>query len=604
MTLRTRLFLSAAPILLLFAAYNSTHLLHREKDQLLGELHARATAMASLLASNSAYAMQTLNDTLLQSNVNSAFLQDDVTFVRIEDATGRVLADGDPSLVGDVAPPSAQDPTTMRVDVPIDMRGRTLGVVHLGLSTLQTQDAIRAAQRQVLFTSLLLTLVVAVLTGVAAHRLTLPLTVVARTADRMAEGHLAARVPVRPARMQPGSPFAWQPAGGVAGDLLPLALNFNRMAERLEGRVRGERDAHIQLTQRVSQLLDFTEGVAGGALDTPPPASKDDELGRLADDFTSLLARLRERVDKEQSFRAALEKSAHELQEAHARLSLADRQKTDFLVVVSHELRTPLTAIKAFAELLLDGVDERETRVEFLAIIQREADRLTRLINNLLDLSRIDAGRMNWRQDRISISRLTRQAADLAAPMAQEKGVRIDVLVADDRELEGDAERLSQALFEVIGNAVNASESGGAVRVYVADTPAAAAAETDVHTRVGLVVEDRGCGLDEAHHVAIFERFWQVTRPTVGRELERPRGSGLGLPLAKAIVTAHSGTITLSSIHPAEGGGTRFMLTLPLRRKELRVQNLLAYAEPYLGRMVESSRWRELLNKLLEPNNG
>jgi signal transduction histidine kinase len=573
-SLRARLFLAAVPVLLLFAAYNAFHLVRRERAQLVDEVRARAQAMADLLASNSAYALQTLNPTLLQSNANSAFLQPDVEYVSIDDPTGRVLASSDPSSIGQTAV-FEEGADILAVRAPIELRGMRLGSVRLGVSTARARVAIAAAGRQVLVTSLLLMLAVAVLTGIAAHRLTLPLSLIAQTADQMAEGWLAARVPLG--------------RRGIRGDLAPLAATFNRMAERLEQRVSGERHAHVMLSQRVSRLLDFTAGVAAGDLDGVAPTFADDDLGRLAADFNSLLARLRGLVAQEQSFREALEKSAHELEEAHARLSLADRQKTDFLVVVSHELRTPLTAVKAFAELLLDGVDDAALRREFLTIIQREAERLTRLINNLLDLSRIDAGRMNWRQDRISPSRLARMAADLARSDAEEKGVRLEVLVADDREIEGDAERLGQALFEVVGNAVHASDPGSAVRIYVADL--------DSDDRVGMVVEDRGCGIDPAHHVAIFERFWQVTRPTRGRELERPRGSGLGLPLAKAIVGAHRGTIVVEAI--ADGPGTRVMITLPLRRP-LRVASLLPFAEPYLGRMVDAARWRDLLNKLLE----
>lgn len=586
MNLRARLFLATLPVLVIFAAYNSLHLVRQERIQLTGEMRERAQSLADLLASNSAYALQTLNSTLLQSNANSAFLQSDVDFVSIEDPRGRVLAHSDPSLVGNLAPePATADAEdVMRVAAPIELRGKRLGMVRLGLSTHGTQVAIVGAQRQMMVTSLLLLVAVLVLTGFAAHHLSLPLSAIARTADQMAEGELAARVPL--GKGGDGD----EP--GIRGDLTPLAVAFNRMAERLERRVRDEREAHVRLSQRVSRLVAFTAAVAAGDLERPAPTVVEDDLGRLADDFNVLLFRLRELIGKEQSYRGALEKSARELQDAHARLSLADRQKTDFLVVVSHELRTPLTAVKAFAELLLDGVDDPQQRTEFLTIICREAERLTRLINNLLDLSRIDAGRMNWRQERISSSRLVRLAVEQASATAHEKGVRLDVLVADEREIEGDSERLGQALYEIAQNAINASESGSAIRLFMTDAPA---------ERVAIAIEDRGCGIEAANHVAIFERFWQVTKPTQGRELERPRGSGLGLPLAKAIVNAHGGSIKVESLYEEEANvGTRFIITLPLRRRSLRLASLLPFAEQTLGHVVDSTRWRDLLNKLLE----
>lgn len=577
MTLRSRLFIAALPVLLLFAAYNSLLLLRRERVQLEEETRARAQATADLLASSSAYAMQTVNPTLLQSNVNSAFLQPDVRQVSVIDTHGLVIACSDPSLNGSPAQPEAAGSETLNVSAPVTLGGRSLGRVDLSLSTRSMLDAVGQARQQVLVTSLLLLLAVSVLTVIAAHRLALPLGIMAVTADQMADGYLSSRVPVG--------------RHGIRGDLEPLGVTFNRMAERLERRVRAERSARALLGQRVARLLEFTTKVSQGDLEQQAHVFADDDLGQLADDFNQILTRLRALLATEQGFRAALEQSTHDLQEAHARLSLSDRQKTDFLVVVSHELRTPLTAVKAFAELLIDGVDDPAMRIEFLTIVQREAERLTRLINNLLDLSRIDAGRMNWRRDRFSLSRLARAALEPAEIVAQERAVRIDLLIADERVIEGDLERLAQALSELMQNAVHASPPDAAVRVSLSDPGSAG--------NVCIVVEDRGCGIDPTHHVAIFERFWQVTKPTRGRELERPRGSGLGLPLAKAIAVAHGGSISVESTGVA-GEVTRFMLVLPLVPLESRVANLLTLAESYLGRTVDSARWRDMLNKLLD----
>lgn len=577
MTLRIRLFLAALPVLLLFAIYNSVLLVRHEEGQLLGEMRERAQAEADLLSSTCAYALQTGHPTMLASNVNSAFLQADVEHVAITDPQGRIRASSDPAEIGLESRSDAQEEGTLTVEAPVSAHGQPLGTVQVTLSTAATRVAIAQARQQVWVTSLLLLLAVTVLTVVAAHRLAAPLGVIAQTADEMAEGYLSSRVPLG--------------RNGIRGELVPLAVTFNRMAERLERRVRGERTARVLLAQRVARLLEFTAGVSRGDLTQQAQVFADDDLGRLTDDFNRLVSRMRALLETEQAFRVALERSARDLRDAHARLSLADRQKTDFLVVVSHELRTPLTAVKAFAELLLDGVDDPQQRTEFLGIIQREAERLTRLINNLLDLSRIDAERMNWRTETVSASRLVRAAVETAASAAHAREVRLDVLVADERLLEGDLDRLAQAIGEVIQNAVQVSAAGEAVRISIAD-----ANDPD---HVGIVVEDRGCGIDPTHHVAIFERFWQVTRPTHGRELERPRGSGLGLPLAKAIVTAHGGSIAVESSTVA-GTPTRFTITLPLRQREDRPARLLSFAESYLGRSVDSSQYRDLLKRLLE----
>ena len=577
MTLRARLFLAALPVLLLFVAYSAFQLLHREQAQMLAETRSRAQALADLLAANSAYALRSTDSTLLQSDVNSTFLQPDVETVWVEDGRGRVLASSDPARAGTASGGASTNPDLLAVEAPVENQGQRLGTVRLALSEAPTRAAIERARQQVLVSSLVLLLAVLVLTVVAAHRLALPMQIVAATADQMADGFLSARVPVG--------------RRGIQGQLAPLALTFNRMAEHIEKQVGDDRAARVLLAQRVARLVEITSAVSQGDLEQRAEVFADDDLGKLADDFNHLLSRMRHLLEKEQGDRVALERSAQALEEVHGRLSLADRQKSDFLVVVSHELRTPLTAIKAFAELLLDGVSDVDLRDEFLGIVQREAERLTRLINTLLDLSRIDAGRMDWRRELFTPSRLARTATNAVMPMALERNIRLDMLVADERPLEGDFERLVGALGELLQNGLQATEAGGGVRVYVADPSSS--------RTVAIVVEDRGCGVDPAHHVAVFERFWQVTRSLEGRERERPRGPGLGLPLARAIAAAHGGTVTVES-SGVPGETTRFTLTLPLSRKGMQAASLTLLTESTLGRSVDSSRWRDMLARLLE----
>jgi signal transduction histidine kinase len=230
----------------------------------------------------------------------------------------------------------------------------------------------------------------------------------------------------------------------------------------------------------------------------------------------------------------------------------AERLKSELLSTVSHELRTPLGAIKGFASGLLhygDRLDEAE-RTESLRSIDHAADRLTELIDNLLDLQRLEAGRLTVVHGMIDLVELATMVVTEMAPRASNH--TLDLVIAPDvPPVMGDARRLRQVLQNLVENAVKYSPDGGRIAVRVQAPPGL----------VELRVEDDGMGIPTDQLHAIFERFHRVDNSAT----RRIGGTGLGLAIVKGLVTAHGGTIHAES--EGEGRGSAFVMTLPTPQK-------------------------------------
>ena len=250
---------------------------------------------------------------------------------------------------------------------------------------------------------------------------------------------------------------------------------------------------------------------------------------------------------------AALE--AEQLRSAAAAAAAAreaERLKSELLSIVSHELRTPLGAIKGFASGLLhygDRLDEAE-RTESLRSIDHAADRLTELIDNLLDLQRLEAGRLTVTYGMVDLAELATMVVTEMAPRAANH--ILDLVIAPDvPPVMGDARRLRQVLQNLVENAVKYSPDGGRIAVRVQAPPGV----------VELRVEDEGVGIPPDQLHAIFERFHRVDNSAT----RRIGGTGLGLAIVKGLVTAHGGTIHAES--EGEGRGSAFVVTLPIPQK-------------------------------------
>jgi len=248
------------------------------------------------------------------------------------------------------------------------------------------------------------------------------------------------------------------------------------------------------------------------------------------------------------------------------RLMEVARMKDDFISSVSHELRTPLTSIKSFAEILLTYADEdAAVRREFLEIINRESQRLSRLINDILDVSRIEAGKLDWREEEIAIGQVAHETAQALEAVIRERTVQLVVGPSDGLPpINGDRDRLAQVFMNLMGNAVKFTPPGGEIRVqFQRDLP---------QGFLRVEVADTGPGIAREELQLIFEKFHQS-----GDTLRsKPSGTGLGLYICRRILTRFGGEIWAES---ELGKGSRFFFTVPTP-ETARVPVVKGTAEP------------------------
>jgi two-component system sensor histidine kinase VicK len=238
-----------------------------------------------------------------------------------------------------------------------------------------------------------------------------------------------------------------------------------------------------------------------------------------------------------------------------------ENMRKEFVANVSHELRTPLTSIKSYAETLLDGaLEDREASERFLNVINSEADRMTRLVKDLLQLSRIENQQMQWFFEAISFTDLVKGAVEKMELEAAGKNQTLECYVLGDiPDIEADYGRVEQVVFNILINAIKYTPEGGAITVYVGR----------MYNEVYMKVADNGIGIPEADLPRIFERFYRVDKAR-SREMG---GTGLGLSIAKEIVEAHSGTISINS---EKGAGTEVTVRLPITQAKAKQAQLEA----------------------------
>jgi Na+/proline symporter/signal transduction histidine kinase len=251
-----------------------------------------------------------------------------------------------------------------------------------------------------------------------------------------------------------------------------------------------------------------------------------------------------------------LEAATAELRAANEQLKELDRMKDDFVSMVTHELRTPLTSIRAFSEILRQDPNvELSQRKKFLDIITKETERLTRLINQVLDLSKIESGRAEWDESRIDMKEVITDTVTGMGQMFEEKGIRVELHLPESApQVPGDVDRIIQVLLNLLSNAVKFCEPGkGRIEI--------ALSETEACLRVD--VRDNGPGVAASDREVIFDKF----RQSGDTLTDRPHGTGLGLPISRHIVEHHGGKLWVES---RPGGGACFSFTLPLQRTPVR----------------------------------
>jgi len=244
-----------------------------------------------------------------------------------------------------------------------------------------------------------------------------------------------------------------------------------------------------------------------------------------------------------------LERTTAELKAANERLKELDRLKDDFISTVTHELKTPLTSVRSLTEILHDHPDlDDARRKEYLQIIVKESERLTRLITQVLNFQKIDSDGLEWHMSRLNLAQIIRDSITASQQLIQENNISLTIDIPDTTpRVDGDHDRLTQVMMNLISNAVKfcGPEDG---RISIA---------LQVHNRtLQVLVRDNGIGIEENAHQEIFEKFKQVENVGQGRS----QGTGLGLAIAKKIIEYHKGRIWVES---KPGHGSTFKFTIP-----------------------------------------
>jgi Na+/proline symporter/signal transduction histidine kinase len=273
-----------------------------------------------------------------------------------------------------------------------------------------------------------------------------------------------------------------------------------------------------------------------------------EEVMNILDEASQVIAYSHQLEEKSRELEAA----TSELRAANERLKELDRMKDDFISTVSHELRTPLTSIRALSEILHDNPDlERPQRVRFLGIVIKESERLTRLINQVLDLAKIESGNAEWHNAELDLREIIEDSLAATSLLFEEKRIKVVTELAPDvPRLHGDRDRLVQVMLNLLSNAVKFCEpERGLVRVTLR--------RDGNWARVD--VTDNGVGISRENQNIVFEKFRQVGDTLT----DKPQGTGLGLPICRQIVHHFGGRLWVES---EPGVGSTFSFTLPVMR--------------------------------------
>ncbi|MEM8893299.1 MAG: ATP-binding protein [Bacteroidota bacterium] len=302
-----------------------------------------------------------------------------------------------------------------------------------------------------------------------------------------------------------------------------------------------------------SRLVNFAERVLAGAIGTGSARImisnivKEDEIS--LEEVYSILKESQQimELNKELTLRSTqLRQAKEQLESANIKLQKLDAQKDDFISTVTHELKTPLTSIRAFSEILFDNNDlTTEERSEFLDTIVKETERMSRLINQVLDLEKLESGEQRIDMEAMSLASVIERAVTVTN--LDERVLQLD-LSENELTVLGDQDRLQQVLLNLISNAVKHTSQKGEISI--------SAREVDGQWQV--CVADNGRGIDRENQKRIFQRFFQARDQT----LKKPPGTGLGLAITKRIVELHGGRIWVDSI---PGKGSNFYFTLPIK---------------------------------------
>lgn len=300
---------------------------------------------------------------------------------------------------------------------------------------------------------------------------------------------------------------------------------------------------HRMVVRPVKELEAMTGHIAKGNFDARIDLSTGDEMEKLAHSFNSMageLSRGRGLLEEE------IQQATLDLSRANAELLTLDQLKSDFLANMSHELRSPLTVIRGGVDYLNRTIKGDKNR-QYLEIIDKNVARLIRLVSDVFDFTRIEAGKADWTFEREDMAGLIQEVVEMTAPLGEKKDIRIQYDYPGPVFANMDLERIEQVLVNLIENAVKFSVQGAHITLELVEEP----------DTVLVKVRDLGVGIAEEHLKMIFEKFH--TLPS-SEENGKREGTGLGLAICKGIIEAHKGKIWAES---EKGKGTTFFFRIP-----------------------------------------
>ncbi len=453
------------------------------------------------------------------------------------------------------------------VAVPLQQAGAIAGVVRLSVPVSAVDEAFKTIRIHLLGAAVVTILLGAGASYLISRRIVGPIEDLREGADRFARGDFGARLPV-PAIVEIAALAASmnEMARQLSSRIATIQEQRNTLESVLEGMAEGvvavDTDKRVLLLNRAAAgmlgvdragaqgrgILELLRNVSLQAfvvrtLGAVEPIGEEITAGEKG----ALLIRARGvRLDDGAGGRIGALIVLNDITQLHR----LERVRRDFVANVSHELKTPVTSIAGFVETLLDGaLDDRATSERFLEIIRRQAERLNAIVTDLLSLARLEQETGSERsvfEDSCLCSLLT-EAIEATRDRAGKKGIFLELECPDDRAFPAQTLLLSQAVVNLIDNAVTYSEPGSRVQVR-----GAVSAEA-----VSIQVRDRGIGIPREHLPRLFERFYRVDKS----RSRRLGGTGLGLAIVKHIAQVHGGTVSVES---EPGKGSTFTITIPV----------------------------------------
>lgn len=345
-----------------------------------------------------------------------------------------------------------------------------------------------------------------------------------------------------------------------------LVSDLKSLLESFLGNIRTERvirifavrnNIDVQTHFADPRFVNYSENLLAGIVGTASArmmvssVAKEEDIS--LDEVVAILKKSQElmEVNKELKQKSQeLKQLTEQLQTANNQLVLTDKLKDDFLSTVTHEIRTPLTSIKALSEILFDNEDiDHAERQHFLNTIIKESDRLSRLINQVLDLEKLASGKVRVMKEDVNIEEIINDSLETIEHLAKEKGIKIIRVI--DKKLpifHGDKDRIMQVMINLLSNALKFTEpNNGQIKItaYVEDN----------HLQVNVI--DDGTGISQEYQKLIFDKFYQAHDQTI----KKPKGSGLGLAISKRIIELHKGRIWVES---ELGQGSKFSFRIPI----------------------------------------